>query len=83
MKTKWYARKNDTQGLIIEEETGRNIAVSYDTKDSNMIACAPERLEAIRIVYSRIANTNIHTTIKDMQDTWDILRQALELDKEF
>jgi hypothetical protein len=31
----WYAKKagNDSQGLVIDEKTGRNVAVSYDVAD--------------------------------------------------
>lgn len=30
------------QGLIIDDETGRNIAVAYDPKHTSLIAAAPE-----------------------------------------
>jgi hypothetical protein len=35
------------QGLIIDDETGRNIAVAYDPKHTNLIAAAPELLEVV------------------------------------
>jgi sugar phosphate isomerase/epimerase len=35
------------QGLIIDDETGRNIAVAYDPKHTNLIAAAPDLLEAL------------------------------------
>ncbi len=42
----WYGKNNSNgQGLIIEEETGRNVAVSYDEKDTNLLAAAPELLK--------------------------------------
>jgi hypothetical protein len=46
---KWYnaSHKESTQGLIIEEETGRNVAVSYDVKDTELIAAAPELLDVV------------------------------------
>jgi hypothetical protein len=46
--------------------------------DAALIAAAPELLEAIRVVYSRVMNTNINTPIGEMSDTWDILRMALD-----
>ena len=36
------------QGLIIDDETGKNIAVAYDTKHTNLIAAAPAMREALR-----------------------------------
>ena len=49
MENKWYVgnNSNDSQGLIIEENTGRNVAVSYDPKDAALIAAAPELLAAL------------------------------------
>ena len=45
----WYkASTGNHQGLIIEEKTGRNVAVSYDKEDADLIAAAPEMLEALR-----------------------------------
>ena len=39
----WYttSKPDAAQGLICEEETGRNIAVSYDVRDAHIIAAAP------------------------------------------
>ena len=36
------------QGLIVDEETGRNVAVVYDSEDSRLLAASPELLEACR-----------------------------------
>lgn len=36
------------QGLIIEEETGKSIAVAYDEKDAPILAEAPAMLEALK-----------------------------------
>ena len=48
----WYeANTGNHQGLIIEEETGKNIAVSYDKKDARLIAAAPDLLEALIDAY--------------------------------
>lgn len=44
----WYEGKTGNhQGLIIEEGTGKNIAVAYDKADAALIAAAPELLEAL------------------------------------
>jgi hypothetical protein len=36
------------QGLIIDDETGRNIAVVYDPKHTSLIASVPDLLEALK-----------------------------------
>ena len=53
MKRHWYAKKsgNDTQGIVVEEETGRTVAVAYDRKDTALLAAAPEMLELLEEVY--------------------------------
>jgi len=44
---KWYeTNTGNHQGLIISEDTGKNIAVSYDKADAKLIAAAPDLLEA-------------------------------------
>ena len=46
-KRQWYeASTGNHQGLIIEEDTGENIAVSYDKADARLIAAAPDLLAA-------------------------------------
>jgi hypothetical protein len=52
MKQNWYAKRagNDTQGIIIDEETGRTVAVTYDHKDTALLAAAPVLLNACRLV---------------------------------
>lgn len=46
----WYATKpgNPYQGLVIDERTGANIAVTYDKEYADLIASAPELLDACR-----------------------------------
>lgn len=55
---KWYAKDLNNiadQGLIIDEETGKNIAVAYDKKDMDLIAAAPELLEACQYALDNLA----------------------------
>lgn len=48
MKNLWYVANTGThQGLIVEETTGKNIAVSYDKKDAPILAAAPKMLKAL------------------------------------
>ena len=45
---KWYESNcNSHQGLVISEDTGRNIAVCYDKKDAPLVAAAPDLLKAL------------------------------------
>lgn len=50
MEKKWYSTITNKgsaqeQGLIIEEETGNSIAVSYKPENAKLIAAAPELLK--------------------------------------
>ncbi len=51
METKangWYAARGSSgQGLVIEEGTGRNVAVTYEEKDAPLAAAAPEMAELL------------------------------------
>jgi hypothetical protein len=48
-KGPWYRARNsnDTQGLVISEATGANVAVSYAPEDAALIAAAPELRDAV------------------------------------
>ncbi len=55
---KWYAKDLNNvadQAVIIDEETGKNIAVAYDKKDMDLIAAAPELLEACQYALDNLA----------------------------
>jgi hypothetical protein len=49
MSTKtWYVGKTGNhQGLVIEEETGRSVAVAYDKQDAPMLAAGPRMADAL------------------------------------
>ena len=50
MTKKWYeASMGNHQGLIIDEKTGKNIAVAYDKANAPLISAAPELLEAVKL----------------------------------
>ena len=57
---KWYHAKIGNihdQGLVIDEETGENIAVVYDKKNAPLLAAAPELLAGLKAV---IENMEAH-----------------------
>lgn len=51
MKTNsWYVanNSNDTQGLVVDEGTGENIAVTYKAENAPVIAASHELLRALK-----------------------------------
>lgn len=46
----WYVanRLGNHQGLVVEEGTSRNVALTYDSADARLIAEAPAMLEGLR-----------------------------------
>lgn len=48
------------QGLIIDDETGKNIAVAYDPKHTNLIAAAPELLAEGKALLQALREIAIH-----------------------
>ena len=56
MTKNWYAQKagNDPQGMVVEEETGRTVAVAYDHEDTALLAAAPELLSALKTTQSAL-----------------------------
>lgn len=59
MKT-WNARKTagDHQGLVIDEASGRNVAVTYDAADAPLVAAAPDLLDALDRLLRHCEGTN-------------------------
>lgn len=50
-KPRWYVgRTGNCQGLVIEEGTGKNVAVAYAKEDAPLLAAAPEMLEALKSI---------------------------------
>jgi len=54
----WYATDGSGgQGLVIDEDTGRNVAVAYDSADAPLLAAAPELLRELEACAEYIAQT--------------------------
>ena len=51
MKTWYEVKTGNHQGLIIEENSGDNIAVAYRKEDACLIASAPDLLKACKLAY--------------------------------
>ena len=69
----WYeASTGNHQGLIINEQTGANIAVAYDKQDARLIAAAPDLLDALQQVLTASEDGG------DMEDIdWNGIRAAI------
>jgi hypothetical protein len=54
----WHhtTKPNVNQGIVIEEVTGRTIAVAYDSKDTALLAAAPKLRESLEDIV-RLADT--------------------------
>lgn len=60
VKNNWYVGKTGNhQGLVIEEGTGRNVAVAYDKADAQLLAAGPELLEAAKMMLQLIEGENL------------------------
>jgi len=52
--TRWYSKSiSSEQGLVIEERTGRSVAVAYDKADAPLLAAAPKMLAALKEIADR------------------------------
>ncbi len=60
MANNWYACATSAQqGLIIDEATGRNVAVAYDETDKDLIAAAPAMLAALQMAQATLERHGI------------------------
>ena len=64
---KWYTmtKPDALQGLICEEGTGANIAVSYDPKHAHMIAAALDMFEALKLLRDECQSSRKYIVLDD------------------
>lgn len=61
---KWsVAQTGNHQGLIVEENTGKNIAVAYDKKNAVLLSIAPELYEAMLAIWARVVGEFDHPAL--------------------
>ena len=82
------ANMSGDQGLVIEEATGRNVAVTYDKEDAALVAAAPDLLQ-FALAFEKViteAGHNLLSTastatrlhfISDILDAWNNTYQAI------
>jgi hypothetical protein len=78
MKT-WYLKNLNgfhDQALIIDEETGRNIAVVYDQKDGPILAAAPDLFEALKEAYEALKMFDLDIVSKTMSQIYDAIQKV-------
>lgn len=67
----WYtANTGNHQGLVIEENTGRTVAVAYDKADAPLIAAAPELLEAVKGLLSSMETSAAQYRTAQTKNNW-------------
>jgi len=86
MNNKWYvAKTGNHQRLIVDENTGESIAVVYEKENADVVAAAPDLLEAaecaLSVLNMSIANRIDHDRerLKYQQtDTCCLLETAIQ-----
>lgn len=58
----WYKANNanDTQGLVVAEGSGANIAVTYAPEDAALISAAPDMLAALKGVFVSLTHGKVY-----------------------
>lgn len=78
---RWYAKSLQNkadQGLVIDEDTGRTVAVAYDQKDMAMLAAGPELAEALALAVATIKRLEVKRHgFSSVSGTLDVARAAL------
>jgi len=73
---KWYKNQGSSgQALVVDEETGRTVAVAYDGADGNLLAAAPALRTALSEILIRLHNNEPFCTELDRMAT-QALQQA-------
>ena len=77
----WYSKETGSanQALIIDEATGRNVAVVYDAEDAPLLAAAPRLMrfaEAIEDVMTNMPHNLLVTTAQE--DRSDFIAKVIQ-----
>lgn len=81
----WYGKKTSAgQGIIIDEETGRTVAVTYDEKDFRLVAAAPEMKNAIERAIEKLSGLEefVNSSVVRPEDRKELLRRLREFEIE-
>ena len=73
----WYVSRAGLQGLVICEQSGRNVAVAYDGADAPVLAAAPELLAALERLSLCVAGMDQFSLDEDFEAARDQARAAI------
>jgi len=79
MTTQWYnaTKKDSLQGLVYDEVTGENIAVTFNPEDGQIVSAAPDLLIACELALALIRG-ELYTTDAENRIVAPALRKAIE-----
>ena len=77
--TKWYASKTTNQGMVVDESSGRTIAVTYDPRHAVLVAAAPTLLETLEWIALRLKRGG-RAAQQDAMDQANFVACALRVD---
>jgi hypothetical protein len=74
----WYKAKGSMgQGIIISENTGENIAVTYKEENSDLVAAAPDLLEALERLVRLHDNPEKYGDLESHLSAWIEARNSI------
>lgn len=78
----WHARRlygnqGGDQGVVIDDQTGDNVAVTYRAEDAALVAAAPALLKALRATLERVEHQE-HTDDPIIRQAYAALDQATD-----
>ena len=74
----YVAKTGNYQRLIIDENTGENIAVVYDAKNADVLAAAPDLLEAAEAMVDWFESTDPNFPLKEIDRRNEALKKAIK-----
>jgi hypothetical protein len=80
MTTQWYnaTKKDSLQGLVYDEVTGENIAVTFNPEDGQLVSAAPDLLIACELALALIRGEIYNVIDPENTIVAPALRKAIE-----
>lgn len=71
----WHKARmgNDYQGLVIDDITGENIAVTYKAENASLVAAAPDLLQALQHLLELVEG---NFSYQDKREAYDAIEKA-------
>ena len=74
----WYVENTrNYQAIIVDEKTGKSIAVIYDKMDAPLLAAAPDLLACLKHCVGFITDEHANTEI-NKQEVLDLSKSAIK-----